>query len=487
MIKNIYDLSGGQNSKVSPLFIKDNECEIVQNYHMDELGALKKRLGTKQLLVGADSQVVDNKDINGIYFFKDIQFSNEDDRSNLLVVCNDNVYTVETGAWDVSDAGTGGTSPSFCTFIDYVFKTNGADAMGSSADPRPTGGSWGTTNCLATLIPKYTCVWEDRVYALNDASATEYPSRIYWSSLPSGAPLAITFTPGTDYADINPDDGDEITWGEPFGSRLLIFKNNALYRWTFGQVEPDKIIDEGTHQGYTVKQIHGICFFANKYGIWAYSGDRPKLISRKVQPFIDAVDSANLTNMRAEVDNDHYYLYIGTVTVNGTSYANAMLAYTISLNAWAVYTFPWAIKSMARAQLHVTSSTFDAIYIGNDDGYVYRFLEPLVYTDRILYNTTKAINGYIRSKEYPLNFPKTSQLKQLYVVAQKALGTKVNYRIDRGEIKPWHDLKERITDGSLVGRARTIQFTFTNNSDDVEPDQLEGFSIEYKPEEKTRK
>ena len=172
MIKNIYDLSGGQNSKVSPLFIKDNECEIVQNYHMDELGALKKRLGTKQLLVGADSQVVDNKDINGIYFFKDIQFSNEDDRSNLLVVCNDNVYTVETGAWDVSDAGTGGTSPSFCTFIDYVFKTNGADAMGSSADPRPTGGSWGTTNCLATLIPKYTCVWEDRVYALNDASAS---------------------------------------------------------------------------------------------------------------------------------------------------------------------------------------------------------------------------------------------------------------------------------------------------------------------------
>jgi hypothetical protein len=353
--------------------------------------------------------------------------------------------------------------------------------MGSSSDP-PS--AWGTTNCLATLIPKYCCVWEDRIYAGNDNSATKYPSRIYWSSLPSSSPLAVTWTSASDYADINPDDNDQITWLEPFGKMLLIFKEEALYRWTFGQVEPDRIIDRGTPQGRTVKQTEGICFFANKFGVYAFTGSgHPLLISKKVQPWIDAIGT--LTNMRAEVDENHYYLYIGDVTVDSVSYSNVMLVFTLSTKSWHIETYPFEIKAMASFKTKTLGSTAisDSIYLGDDDGYVY---QKGTGTSDYLGTTAKNINGKFITKEYPLSqFPKTSILDQMYVLARKGIGAKVNYRIDRGRWKAWKDLKGRITDGKIYGRARTLQLSVTDNSQQTS--QVEGFSFETKKSKELRR
>ena len=478
--QDFYDLSKGMNETTSPLFIADSECELVQNYHMDNLGSLTKRNGIAYLI----GQVINDVSILNMYYFDDQQGT---DYSNVLVSCNDgstptnsDIRKITADAWAYSKQDdTASAIPVFCSFIDYVFRTNGSDIMGSSANLE----TWGTTNCLATLKMKYCCVWQDRIYALNDNSTTKYPSRIWWSNLPSGSPLAITWS-ATNYADINPDDNDQITWGEPFGTKLLIFKEDGLYNWTFGQVEPDRIIDVGTPQGLTVKQTQGIVFFTNKYGVYAYTGSaQPLLISKKVQNFINAIP--DLTKMRAEIDHDHYYLYIGDVTVRGITYSNTMLVYTISTQGWHIETYPFEITAMARFKRNTlgTTEVYDEIYLGDDDGYVYR--KGTGTTD---YNGTAAttINGKIITKEYPLyDFPKTSQLKNLYFLAQKAGGAKVNYRIDRGDWKPWKDLKSRITEGSVSGRAKTLQFSITDNS--TTQSQIEGFSIELIGEEELRR
>ena len=100
--------------------------------------------------------------------------------------------------------------------------------------------------------------------------------------------------------------------------------------------------------------------------------------------------------------------------------------------------------------------------------------------------TAKPINGKIITKEYPLiNFPKTSTLEQVYFLAQKGTGAKVNYRIDRGDLKPWKDLTSRITQGKISGRARTIQFSITDNS--ITQSQIEGFSVEVAEERAQRR
>ena len=59
---DVYNCSGGQNSKTSPLFIDNSECELVQNYHMDNLGSLTKRAGiATPLLTAGTPQIVNNK------------------------------------------------------------------------------------------------------------------------------------------------------------------------------------------------------------------------------------------------------------------------------------------------------------------------------------------------------------------------------------------------------------------------------------------
>jgi len=473
---DIMDLSGGQNSKSSPIFLRNNECELIQNYHLDNLGSLTKRNGLVVLIgVVSDATV---KDIQGMYYFAN---QSGTDVSNILVACrksgaNSTIYKVVSNAWSASKTETvASTTPIFCSFLDYVFRTNGLEVMSSSVDLA----AWAAVNCLTVILPFYCCVWEDRVYAL---SSTLLPSRIWWSDLPSAGSIAWG---ANNWADINPDDNDKITWGEPFGKVMLIFKENAVYRWTFGQVEPDKIISVGTPQGRTVKQTQGICFFANKYGVYAFDGSsQPVLISRKVQPFIDAIPS--LTNLRAEIDNDHYYLYIGDVTVKGETYNNTMLVYTISAKAWHIETYPFEITYMARFQnktLHTATAVYDNIYLGDENGFVYR---KGTGTSDYLGTTAKPISGRILTKEYPLaDFPKTSDLKNLYFLAQKAIGSKVNYRIDRGDWVGWKDLKGRITDGRLAGRARTIQFSITDYS--TQTSQIEGWSVELEGEKQIRR
>jgi len=357
--------------------------------------------------------------------------------------------------------------------------------MKSSVDLTTWAGG-GAANCMLTYKFKYICIWEDRIYVLNDNTTNKKPSRISWSSLPiSGNPLTVTWAyngttdAGKDAADINPDDNDEITWGEPFGKRLLIFKTKGLYNWTFGQVEPDKIIDVGTPQGRTVKQTQGLCFFANEEGVYSYNGEsQPILISKKVQPFIDAI--SDFTSLRAEVDSDHYKLYIGDVTVDGKTYSNTMLVYCLSVNGWHIETYPFEIKSMARFQKKTLGTTeiYDSIYVGDDDGFVYRLGTG---TSDYLGTVAQPIAGRIITKEYPLyNFPSYSDLNNLDFLAQQATGAKVNYRIERGDWKPWKDLQRRITSDKISGKGRTLQFSITDNS--TTTSQIEGFSIELKEE-----
>jgi len=481
MVKQEFlDLSGGQVNSVAPLFMKKNECEIIQNYHLDNVGSLTKRNGTL-ILIGAPG-TLGSGGILSIFYFKN---ANGTDNSNVLLAANNNngsptvsIFTIQTNAWSASNyAGTASAIPYFCTFIDYIFSTNGSDVMATAADPT----TWGTTNALATKKYKFCCVWQDRVYVLNDNSATAYPSRIQWSSLPSGTPLAVTWG-ASDYADINPDDNDELTWGEPFGSVLLIFKTEGLYRWTFGQVEPDKMPGvQGTPQGLTVKQSNGICFWANKYGVWALTNPYgiPTLISKKVQPFIDQISS--LTAMRAEVDQDHYRLSIGDVTVDNIAYSRCFLVYTISKKTWHIETFSGtAIQTMARFRRKTLGSTeiYDEIYMGNAGGIVVRMNTGT--SDHISSNSTHLpISGKIMTKEYPLpHFPEDDDLVKMWVIAQQAIGTNIKYRLNRRDWKPWKDLKERITEGIISGKDKTIQLSITDNS--IVTSKIEGFVIETK-------
>lgn len=374
----------------------------------------------------------------------------------------------------------------FSTFVDYVFRTNGADVVATS----PDGATWGTTNAPATITPKYTAVFQDRVYVAHGGASNK--SRVWFSSLPSSG--AITWTTGSDFFDVNPDDGDEITGIENNGNRLLIFKTRALYRWTFGAVEPDKVIGVGsaTQQNIKTNFDRGITFFANQQGVYAYTGDRPKLLSRKVEKFTNAI--LDIFNAPAEIDADHYYFYTGNLSVAdifggdaaitgvNRTFVKAMLVYTISLDAWTIYTFADSMTYMAR--MFPSSSPLNPtnIYFGSSDGRAYQLFTGLAddYT-----GTNDPIQAEMRTKEYLLNFPNRSQLEWVDIFAEQRTGLNVSYDIDR--LEKWANLGAlnlRVSSFRVPSReCNSVRVLYEDQSNKTRS-IIEGFNLEHEPKEK---
>lgn len=488
------NLSGGMNVQTSPLIIKDNECELALNYHLDVVGSLRKRSGMG--LFGL--QINHNVNVVGLY-----QFNDQSASASIPLMVESNgggtatIYYFTGGNWTASGRTTDtlNARARFSSFVDRVFRVNGAQVVITSTD----GITWQdstapNTNVPATITPKYTAVFQDRVYLANGASSNQ--SRLWFSSLPSAG--AITWDLTNNWIDINPDDGDQITALENNGNRLLIFKNRALYRWTFGQVEPDRLIGVGTQSQESVKTNFdvGITFFANQFGIYAYTSGRPKLISRKIQPFIDAV--TDWTAVYGEVDRDHYYLSVGNLTVNGRTYTNAVLVYNIPLDAWSIFTFGCPrITIMARLQ--APGDTTSYIVVGTADGRTYKIESLGSFVDINDAGASLALPPIpceFISKEYLLSFPQRTNLAWVDVFSTKRLESSVFYDLDReNDFTAIGFLQDRISNFRIPTReCNSIRIKVSEIGNDsgavsstsslVDLPVLEGFNMEHTPKEK---
>lgn len=304
-----------------------------------------------------------------------------------------------------------------------------------------------------------------------------HPDNAFVYQYVGGTAQELSWDTSRDYVDINPDDGDEITGLENNGNRLLIFKNNATYRWTFGQVEADRLIGVGTSSQESVKTNFdkGITFFAGIKGVYAYTGGRPKNISRKIQRYIDAV--SDWTEVYGAVDEDHYYLSVGnlTVTVAGVSrtISNAVLVYHISLDAWTIYSLANAARFFALLR-DSTDGIDEDLYFGSTNGQVYQFLDSTATGD----NAT-AIPGEFLGKEHMLSFPGFSQVSYVDVIASQHTNSSVFYRADKKvDPKSIGNLTGRVTNLKVGGDdVRTIQLRIVDNS--TTRSIIEGYNIEY--------
>ena len=493
----ISNFSGGMNNKVSPLIIKDTESELVLNYNLDTVGALTKRNGYDVY----GSQPVAGKRVVGLFQYTNTSTSAETTQimvANAAADANTIVYYNNAATWTTSLSDTAITTYTnfnryrFATFLDKVMRVNGTAAVAGSVNV--DGSTWTTsatpdTGLPATITPSFIAVFQDRVYLAR--GGTGDGSRVYFSSLPTtGATPAITWAPTTDYFDINPDDGDQITGLENNGNRLLMFKSKALYRWTWGQTEPDRLIGVGTDSQECVKTNFdlGITFFANKYGAYAYTGARPKLISRKIQKWFDAIPVADLDDVCAEVDGDHYYLYLSdSMTVDDRVYANVMAVYTISLDAWVIYTLNTNVRFMNK----LTISSIENIYFGNSQGRTYLWNSGTADdSGGASYDTATSINAEVITKEYLLSFPEYSTLQNVDIITLQGGNTKASHQldrnrlgIDRGDFIPLiGNFDKRVNTFKVGNEARTVRLRIMDSSQSVSV--IEGFNFETEPKKK---
>jgi hypothetical protein len=206
------------------------------------------------------------------------------------------------------------------TFVERMYFT-----VGTGDEVKYTNGT--TIGEIATTYAKHIAVYKGRLYLGNvKQGSNTYPTRVIYGGVSDD-----------DFSD--PDYIDEL--GEPvtalkeYSGSLFIFSEDKLaaYDEYKLQVIPGSY---GTTSSSTVKDVLGRLVWYNRGGVFMYQGGgSPQNISRRIQPWIEAVSDAEAVTAGVDGD-DRYNLYIGDVTVDSTSYSDVVLRYDITLNAWDI-------------------------------------------------------------------------------------------------------------------------------------------------------
>ena len=367
MLSRRFDFSGGCQIRSNKYLMKQNQVIRAQNVISETLGSFTKRKGYTQLgnvmTVGKD-----------ILMNAEFQYGTTPTRKH-IAVCNaaseSEVYVLSGSTWGQQAQNlTAGAKARGTDFVDYFFLVNYSDATRSYS-----GSAWSTsTNVTSAPKAKYVESYSDRLYlGYCDVGGTDYPSRVYYSSL-TASDETITWDTTNDWFPVETNDGDHITALAKNKTYLIIFKENSMFRyngtlgvknlkaisWNLGAVSQESVvIDENL-----------ILFYSRK-GVCVYTGGEPKIISRAIQPIIDRVNQSNLGDISAGISGDIYYCYVGTLTsaLPGDSAAleKVMLVYDISQNIWTYFT----LADEPTAFGEYTSSGEKLLSFGDSNGEVF--------------------------------------------------------------------------------------------------------------------
>ena len=326
------DMSQGVIASVGSRLAPASSVAHAVNLSFDDtVGEASVRKGT--LAVGTGSL---SGSAYGLFQFVD----SEGGSNSRLLLTGDNGTTYYL---DGSDAWTGSLTGDtvrqktrFATFLDRVVRVNGTDGCRSwNGNP---GTSWESAGGPLSVenMPKgkYVIVYKDQVIT---AGVSGYPDTLYISSIPSSG--AVSWSSGNREITVDPDSSGNITALGKIGGVLVVFKDDGMYRWNNRATDPDQLIDVGCSSQESVCVGGDSLTFWNRHGAWVTRGEYPICISKRVQPWVDAVSSSYLSSVSAGTDGDHFFYSIGDVTVGGRAYSNVVLRYSIYTHEWAIFSY----------------------------------------------------------------------------------------------------------------------------------------------------
>lgn len=362
------------------------------------------------------------------------------------------IYERQSASWVAIAAGTGA---GVIRFVDFANRTiffgpsersirvyAGSNFDTSSGTPINPQTLWYVNADTNTgyIRPKFGRVYKSRVYLTGDSTFDIYKSRLWFSSVITSAGN-ITWAPSTDYVDINPNDGEDITGLERFSLELLVFKPNYIYRFRTSGVDPDPLIKIGTRSQESIIEGKKGLYFHNDTGFYKYTGGYPIEISRPISDVIAAIPFSRYASIFAWKDEDHIYWSLGNLTLaepkGNAIWTNVVIRYTESSDIWTIYSFANDIR---RGGPFVTG-TSNSIMVGLDNGVVAQFNKG--QTDM-----GEPIKYRMITKWYEWEGIETTKvINKMAAIAEKGIGMNVMYQIN--DYEDWvtlaHDLRKLVT------------------------------------------
>ena len=377
------DFTGGWNLADDGYNLEPDESFDLQDVDIDRRGGFGIRRGSKRFITAECGLAVGAPDSGYTYV----------DPSNvrhILVARGGEVRRWDGAAWQNVRAAFGGTGRT--RFVEF---NNALYSSPPGLVPHKWTGS-GTSTSLTTTVGNYNddltapnngnfpqcntmVVWHNAMWAggVAEASGTK-DNRLRWSH-----PFNPEDWRTDDWIDIDPDDENgRIRALVPFGERLLVFKDRAIYA-VHGYPPDGFSVQEltkslGTPSQWSVKATeNAVYFWDTDRGLWSFDGSDFNWDFEPLYPLIDdrKIHVQFSFQTILEIHNDRVWL---SVPYLAPPYANLFVSLVFAPNvgkegAWTIHTatlFGWWI--------HRGSDGGDIHLVGGDDtgggagnGYLY--------------------------------------------------------------------------------------------------------------------
>jgi hypothetical protein len=295
---------------------------------------------------------------------------------------------------------------------------------------------------------------------------------------------------GSNWFDVNTDDGDYLMWLEENSDRLLCFKQNSLHRYDKNTLRQIKGVP-GTTAGRSVvniKDTFTVYFYGglgNRSGFYLYDGSTSRHFSKAIEDHVAGISSGNYGSVVAWSEGDLYRCWVGDITNTNYNLAKSKVILTLDINSqtWSVDPNPKTI--LCAAQIRQTNQL--NTYIADDSASVY---QTGLQTD-FSYDT-QPINFVVETwPSYPASTEVMNDFTRVQVIARNARGVKVSYKLYNTPVDVddnWAmlgDLKDDKTEFTFPTSHRGacgIAYRFSRSST-AEPDMLiEKITTFFNPE-----
>ncbi len=168
--------------------------------------------------------------------------------------------------------------------------------------------------------------------------------------------------------------------------------------------------------------------WANRDGVWlSQNGGQPQNVAG---PVIDFIRNGTSTSFKAEVIEEQYHLYVGTVTVNGVTYSNTRLVFDIPTASWR---WDELAHNMTIFETYDDSGE-DRLYMGGTAGNIWnqsKYVDAtLIGSDGDVAGTAGSdIHASFETRQDPIDDPMVvKKLRKVTIFSERARNVKVQVK-----------------------------------------------------------
>lgn len=440
-----------------------NSCQIAVNMNFDRVGSIQTRLG-----VALATNLTDPIISMGA-------FNSDTPLYRVLVQTGSggtNLYALDPSTW-TSIAGLALLTGNKIRYAQYLNLTWFASGIDGNPIGTFNGTTFGTTQ-VPSGFPKGDYIqagFEGRVWVAQKSTGVVYYTDIVQFTPPST--YSLTFDAATNFIkNFSPQDGEQITALFTVPRALLVFKQNHIYR-VYGATSADAYpaYNVGTFSQESIVQTKDGVYFHHSSGFYKFTYDgQPTEISRRVIDFVRGIDLANYSKICGVWDGyDAIEWSVGPVTVEGVTFTNCVMRYTISTQVWTIYdytgTSATAINNKITAMLRFDNGSAIYSYAGNADGKI-----GIMGSGNTDFGTGFYYEFIDRWRSYTDIYAQVKSIDALNIYSENAAGAKVFIQNQKVPANVWETIdtiteencalfQNTGTDDFTVSRLRIAGFT----------------------------